>query len=111
MSSHPAAGTLIPLELYSNEQWLLHHVLSKRAGAEQRSRTPASPEPAGADRALVKVEAGDLLFTVAELERMREALEAHRRRADLLPGEQRDVRRIVDRIDATMARRRANARG
>lgn len=111
MSSYPAEGTLIPLELDSNEQWLLHHVLAKRVEAEQRSRKPAPPESVGTDRALVKVEAGNLLFTVAELERIRSALEAHRRRSDVLPDEQRDVRRIVDRIDAALARWRADVRG
>lgn len=106
MSHTPAEPPLVPLRLSSREQWVLHHVLSKRIERYRRSpeTTPRSPPEIAS--ALGKLESGSLLFTVAELRRAREALTAHVRNDVVAPGERRDVADVVERIDEVLARSR-----
>ena len=98
---------LVPLGLSWREQWVLHHVLSNRLEPRRRGRpTGMPPPPAEVHRTLRKVEAGSLLFTVPELRRTREVLSAYLRTETAPPGERREVRQIVGRIDDALARRR-----
>ena len=108
MSATASEPPLVPLGLPWREQWVLHHVLSKRLEPSRRRRpTGMPPAPAEVRRSLRKVEAGSLLFTVPELLRTREVLSAYLRTEDAPAGERRDVGRIVGRIDDALARRRS----
>jgi len=103
MASTSAEPPLVPLRLPSREQWVLHHVLSKRIERERRSPDESSPLPIGVLRAVQKVESGSHLFTPAELRCARKELEDHLRRTDVHPGERRDIRAAVGRIDDAIA--------
>ena len=107
MSATASEPPLVPLGLSSREQWVLHHVLSKRLEPSRRRRANGlPPPPAEVRRTFRKVEAGSLLFTVPELRRTREALSAYLRTEDPAPLERREVGHIVGRIDDALARRR-----
>ena len=104
MASTSGEPPLVPLSLPSQEQWVLHRVLSDMLDRSRRSPGTTPPPHPDVYRTVRKVEAGSLLFTVSELRIAREALVASREAGRAADGERRRVAEVVERIDDALAR-------
>ena len=109
MATTSADPPLVPLRLPSREQWVLHHVLVDRIERSRRYPWSVPPPPREIREALRKLESGSLLFTVPELQRVREALAGYLRTGSVAPGERREIGRVARRVDEALSRRRLAA--
>ncbi|HKJ59627.1 MAG TPA: hypothetical protein VKA37_10370 [Halobacteriales archaeon] len=104
MASTSGEPPLVPLRLPSQEQWVLHRVLSDRIDRSRRWPETVPPPSPDVRRTVRKVEAGSLLFTVPELRAARETLVGYLQGGVVPDGERRHVAAIVERIDDALAR-------
>lgn len=90
------------IELSRAEQWVLHHVLLDAIGlADGRRRARSDLEAEPYLDAIEKLEAGRFEFTVAELERIRRACDAHARTTELA-ADRNLAAAVANRASATV---------
>ena len=104
MATTSGEPPLVPLRLPSQEQWVLHRVLSDRVDRSRRWPETIPPPPPDVPRTVRKIEAGSLLFTGSELRTARETLLTTLQSGVIPEGERRHVAAIVKRIDDALAR-------